>query len=132
MAPHHSSSLSAIFYLCSSSSDDPHNSSSPPTCKGWHPTTLKLIPKASPKGPFPVPHEGVDESEGIVVFEATLPEHGDKNRWVAITYSSNEERGWILGGFIKDEPITKNISVYGMGLLRFPVSDTKLHSRFAL
>ncbi|KAI0251447.1 hypothetical protein BJV78DRAFT_1361586 [Lactifluus subvellereus] len=48
MAPHHASSLSVSLLF-----------------PGWRP----LTPTASLGKPFPVPHEGVDESEGVVVFE---------------------------------------------------------------
>ena len=114
MAPHHAFSLSVSFYLCSSPAGDPYSSSFRPICEDWHPTTLKLIPTASLGKPFPVPHEGVDESEGVVVFEAILPESSSEHRWVAIKYSTNEERGWISGGFVKDEPVVRKFSVYGM------------------
>jgi len=113
MGPHHPSSLSVTFYLCSSSSDVTYDPSFPPACEEWHPTSLKLIPNASPERPFPVPHEGVDESEGVVVFEAVIPERSSQHRWVAITHSTNQQRGWILGDFVNDEPITRKISVRG-------------------
>jgi hypothetical protein len=113
IAPHHPFSLSVTFYLCTSPFDDPYDASSPPACEEWHPTNLKLIPNTSPERPFPVPHEGVDESEGVVVFEAVLPEHDHQHRWVAITYSTDEERGWILGDFVNDRPITTKIGVRG-------------------
>jgi GPI inositol-deacylase len=113
MAPHYASSLSVSFELCSSQVGDPYSSSFRPVCEEWHPTTLKLIPSASPEKPFPVPHEGVDESEGIVVFGATLPKRDSKHRWVAIVYSTSEERGWISGGFVEDQPVVRTFSVYG-------------------
>ena len=118
MAPHHPSSLSVTFYLCSSSTNTPHDPSSRPVCEEWHPTTLKLIPNASPEKLFPVPDEGVDESEGVVVFEADLPERSDQHGWVAVAYTTNEERGWILGGFVQDEPIVRTLGVHGT-LLQF-------------
>jgi glycosylphosphatidylinositol deacylase len=112
VGPHHSSSLSVSFYLCSSTSDDAHSPS--PACQELYPSSLKLIPNPSPEKPFPVPHEGVDESEGVVVFEAELPgRDGDEHRWVAVTYSTNDERGWILGGFVEDEPTVKQFNVHG-------------------
>ena len=112
VGPHHSSSLSVSFYLCSSMNDDAY--SSPPVCEELRPTSLKLIPNPSPEKPFPVPHEGVDESEGVVVFEAALPErNGDEHRWVAVAYSTNEERGWILGDFVEDEPTVRQFNVHG-------------------
>jgi hypothetical protein len=112
-APHHPSSLSVAFYLCTSSTDDPYHPSFRPACEQWQPRTLKLIPNASPHKPFPVPHEGVDESEGVVVFEAALPERNDQHRWVAVTYSTNEERGWILGDFVTEESVVREFSIYG-------------------
>ncbi|KAH9988205.1 PGAP1-like protein-domain-containing protein [Russula vinacea] len=80
----------------------------------WHPTALKLIPNPSPEKPFPAPHEGVDESEGVVVFEAALPEHSNKHRWVAVVYTANEERGWILGDFVQVEPIMKKFDFHDL------------------
>jgi glycosylphosphatidylinositol deacylase len=113
MAPHHPSSLFVTFYLCSSTTSTPDDPSSRPTCEEWHPTTLKLIPNGSPEKLFPVPHEGVDESEGVVVFEAALPERDDKHRWIAVAYTTNEERGWIVGDFVQDEPILSKFTVHG-------------------
>ena len=113
MAPHHPSSLSAAFFLCSSLAGDPYDISSRPSCEELHPSTLKLIPNTSPEKPFPVPNEGVDESEGVVVFEAVLPERSDGHLWVAVVHSTNEERGWILGDFVQDEPIVKELGILG-------------------
>ncbi|KAI0296337.1 PGAP1-like protein-domain-containing protein [Multifurca ochricompacta] len=115
VAPHHTSSLSVSFYLCTSSTDDPHSASYRPTCEEWEPTSLRLIPNASPEKPFPVPHEGVDESEGIIVFESTLSESiEDEYRWVSIVYSNDEGRGWVIGSFVEDKPILKTFSVYDL------------------
>jgi GPI inositol-deacylase len=113
MTPHHVSSLSVSFKLCSSPISDPYSSSFSPVCERWHPTTLKLIPNASPERPFPVPHEGVDKSEGVVVFGATLPERNNEHRWVTIAYSTSEEHWWISGGFVEDKPVVSTFSVYG-------------------
>jgi glycosylphosphatidylinositol deacylase len=113
VGPYLSSSLSVAFYLCSSMTDDAYVSS--PVCEELRPSSLMLTPNPSPGKPFPIPHEGVDESEGVVVFEATLPgRKGGEHRWVAISYSTNEERGWVLGGFVKDEPIVRQFNVHGM------------------
>ena len=112
MGPYHSSSLSVSFYLCSSITDDAHSLS--PTCEELHPPSLKLIPEPSPEKPFPVPHEGVDESEGAVVFEAILPgRNGCEHRWVAISYSNNEDRRRIFGDFVEDEPTVRQFNVHG-------------------
>jgi glycosylphosphatidylinositol deacylase len=123
-APHHPSSLSVTFYLCSSLTNTPHDSSTRPACEELHPASLKLIPNASPEKPFPVLDEGVDESEGVVVFEAALPESNGQNRWVAVAYTTNEERGWILGDFVQDEPIVGRLSVHGTSLFLSTFSET--------
>jgi GPI inositol-deacylase len=134
MAPHHPSSLSVTFYLCSSTTNTPDDPSSRPACEEWHPATLKLIPNASPERLFPVPHEGVDESEGVVVFEAALPKSDSKHRWVAVAYTTNEERGWIVGDFVQDEPILSRFTVHGMLPYRsiFSETDEPNGARFAL
>jgi hypothetical protein len=85
---------------------------------------LKLIPNASHEKQFPVPHEGVDESEGVVVFEAVLPDRSDQHRWVAVAYTTNEERGWILGEFVQDKPIVGKFSVHGTLIFRSTFSET--------
>jgi len=114
MGPHHVSSLTVSFYLCSSMNDDAYASSPLPSCEEWRPLSLKLIPNPSPEKPFPVPDEGVDESEGIVVFEAALPKRkGNEHRWVAVSYSINEARGWIIGSFVENEPIVNKHNVHG-------------------
>jgi glycosylphosphatidylinositol deacylase len=84
-----------------------------PTCKELHPSSLKLIPNPSPEKPFPVPHEGVDESEGVVLFEAPLPGRNCEHHWVAVAYSTNKEGGWILGGFVEDDPTVRQFNVHG-------------------
>jgi glycosylphosphatidylinositol deacylase len=79
------------------------------------PSSLRLIPNPPPEKVFPVPHEGVDESGGVVVFQAAfIGRKGDENRWVAVACSTNEEHGWIRGGFVGDEPTLIQFNVHGM------------------
>ncbi|KAH9047006.1 PGAP1-like protein-domain-containing protein [Lactarius deliciosus] len=130
IGPYHASSLSVSFHLCLSKTDD----ASPSACEELHPSSLKLIPNPSFEKPFPVPHEGVDESEGVVAFEATLPERTDgEHRWVAIAYSTNEERGWILGGFV-EEPTVMKFSVHDLlyKCVTVPVNPNNVHSDIRL
>ena len=92
VGPYHSSSLSMSFYICSSMTDDAYSPS--PVCEELHPSSPKLITNLSPKKPFLVPHEVVDESEGVVLFEAPfLGRNSGEHHWVAVAYSTNEEGG---------------------------------------
>ena len=73
---------------------------------------MKLIPNPSPEKPFPVPHEGVDESEGVVFFEAPFPgRNGGEHHWVAVAYSTNEEGGWIVA-FVEDDPTVRQFKLF--------------------
>ncbi|KAH9019092.1 PGAP1-like protein-domain-containing protein [Lactarius hengduanensis] len=123
MGPYHASSLSVSFHLCLSKTDD----ASPSACEELHPSSLKLIPN-------PLPRNRVDESDGVVVFEAILPGRKDgERRWVAIAYSTNEERGWILGGF-EEEPTVMKFSVHDLLYkgVTVPVNPNNVHSDIRL
>ncbi|KAG1891025.1 PGAP1-like protein-domain-containing protein [Suillus subluteus] len=75
IAPQHSTKLQALPYFCVGRSTLPitHQSSESVSCVPLEPSTLKLLPSPVPGKPFPVPDEGFDESDGIVLFEATVP-----------------------------------------------------------
>ena len=63
--------------------------------------TLKLIPNPIPGVSFPVPHEGSDESEGVVLYEARIPYikgHHNEYRWVGIKVENADGRGWVVAG----------------------------------
>ncbi|TBU33000.1 PGAP1-domain-containing protein [Dichomitus squalens] len=77
------------------------------SCSPLTPSTFKLIPSPIPGSPFPVPGEGADESEGVVLFEADVAL--GTNSYVAVTVENGDKRGWIFGGFAETEPI--NIEV---------------------
>ena len=36
----------------------------------------------------------------------------DEKRWIAVEYSTNEVRGWILGGFVEDEPTVRQSNIH--------------------
>ncbi|KAJ6539751.1 PGAP1-like protein-domain-containing protein [Mycena capillaripes] len=79
-------------------------------CRGaLQPSVLKLIPSPIPGRPFPIPKEGSDESEGIVLFEADIQE-GSASKWVAVRMENGQGAGWITGGFVVDEPFTSSVS----------------------
>ncbi|KAI0751124.1 PGAP1-domain-containing protein [Daedaleopsis nitida] len=73
------------------------------TCSPLLPTTLKVLPAPIPGSPFPVPDEGSDESEGVVLFEADMTLHPGQS--IAVTVESGDRHGWVFGGFTESEPI---------------------------
>jgi hypothetical protein len=75
------------------------------------PTVLKLMPSPVSGRPFPVPKEGADESEGIVLFEADIP-RGGTHEWVGVRVENGEGEGWIVGGFVPDEPLINNVKTF--------------------
>lgn len=106
VAPQHALSLRASIYVCPSSE----------ACKPLRPTTHKLIPNPVPGRMFPVPDEGSDESEGVVLFEVDdvfLPA-GAANAYVAIKVENAENKGWLLAGFSEREGRTNDASTLGL------------------
>ena len=86
--------LRVYVYLCSGFGGEP------PRCRTLTPVTLKLVPNPIPGRPFPIPGEGSDESEGVVLFEATIPPSNlaEKKRWVGVHVESADGKGWLIGG----------------------------------
>ncbi len=81
-------------------------------CTRMIPSSLKLVPSPIPGRPFPVPDEGSDESEGVVVFEADIEVTGDMR--VAVKVEGADGRGWIVGGFVQQEALFNNANSVGM------------------
>lgn len=90
-APRNPLPLRASVYACNSDK----------TCHALQPTSVRLIPNPQPGKPFPVPDEGSDESDGVVVFEAELPPGCSS---VAVRTEYGDGRGWVVGGFIPKVP----------------------------
>ncbi|KAI0045655.1 GPI-inositol-deacylase [Auriscalpium vulgare] len=103
-SPQNSLPLSASVYACR---DAQH-------CTAFETGSLQLIPDTSTEKPFPAPHEGVDESEGVVRFEGVLPsiQGQDGSLWVAVDLSGGDGRGWVLGGFVDAEPVVREFTVH--------------------
>lgn len=78
-----------------------------PICSPLQPSSLRLIPNPVPGKPFPLPDEGVDESEGVVLYEADIPLHeeGAGKRWLGIRLADADGRGWVVGGFSSAESL---------------------------
>lgn len=111
ISPAHPLRLSASVHICS----NPNSSTSPSTaCTILQPTSLRLIPNPAIDRQFPLPHEGVDESEGVVVFEGNVPSMRDEG-WVAVWVrdGSGDERGWVRGGFEKEGVVEVKVGKYG-------------------
>ncbi|GBE79854.1 GPI inositol-deacylase [Sparassis crispa] len=80
------------------------------TCTPLHPTSLKLVPSPVPGLPFPVPREGADESEGVVVFEADAV----VGEAVAVKVENGDGRGWVVGEFIPANIVTSEVGMFGI------------------
>lgn len=76
-----------------------------PRCTTKDPTSLRLIPNPNTDTTFPVPDEGTDESEGVVLYEADVPEFDDTDveRWIGVHVADADGRGWVAGGFAQKE-----------------------------
>ncbi|KAF8213968.1 PGAP1-like protein-domain-containing protein [Mycena galopus ATCC 62051] len=101
VGPHTAPALKADVFTCGGiGADEVHCSSA------LAPEVLKLMPSPILGRPFPVPKEGSDESEGIVLFEADVgPLGGTTAKWVAVRMEGGEGEGWITGGFVADEAL---------------------------
>lgn len=112
VSPQHPLPLRVSVHLCPSS----HGTA----CPRLRPTTLKLVPEPVPGRPFPVPDEGSDESEGVVVFTADLPLSSPaQEQHVAVTIEGADGRGWVTAGFVSIEHIVNDVGVFG----EYRVSD---------
>lgn len=101
--------LQASVYRCSANSDG-----TPSSCSSLTPTTLKLIPSPIPGKPFPVPSEGTDESEGVVLYEAEVDYAEDASQWIAVNVENADGRGWVVGGWEASAPVTHDVSTLGL------------------
>ncbi|KAG2368585.1 PGAP1-like protein-domain-containing protein [Suillus spraguei] len=112
IAPQHSTKLQALPYFCATSSKIP--SSESVSCVPLEPSTLKLLPSPILGKPFPVPNEGSDESEGVVLFEATVPRtpSGVEDAWIGIHVNAADEGGWVFGGFDETQTFQSDIGVF--------------------
>lgn len=106
VAPQDSGTLGASVYAC----HRPSGSVLPPICGEFPPTALKLVPNPITGQPFPVPDEGSDESEGVVVFEGYLPPHLSDDTWAAVRIEGASGTGWVAGGFVAGTDVISHAS----------------------
>lgn len=105
VSPQNPLSLRATVFLCSASQDE-----DTPRCISLKPSILKLIPNPVIGQTFPVPDEGSDESEGVVLLEADVPETNSPNiRWVGVKIEDASGKGWVVGGFSPTKQVINNI-----------------------
>lgn len=108
VSPHHSFDLGVTVYRCVGHSTD----AAAVVCDTLAPASLKLLPAPIPGKPFPVPDEGTDESEGIVFFEAEIPEGAEG--WVGVTVDAGDDgRGRVAGGFNRERNVKSELGLWG-------------------
>ncbi|KAG2349889.1 PGAP1-domain-containing protein [Suillus weaverae] len=116
VAPQHLTKLRASPYFCVGRVTSPttQRSSESASCIPLEPSTLKLLPGPIPGKPFPVPDEGSDESEGLVLFEATVPRIPSdvEDAWIGVHVSADGEDGWVFGAFDETQTFQSDIGVF--------------------
>jgi pimeloyl-ACP methyl ester carboxylesterase len=116
IAPQHSIKLQVLPYFCVGRATLPttQHSSETVSCTPLEPSTLKLLPSPIPGKPFPVPDEGSDESEGVVLFEATVPRTPSdaEDAWIGVHVDAAGEDGWVFGGFDETRTFQSDIGVF--------------------
>lgn len=99
-APHNPLPLHATVGACNADNE----------CKNLTPTSLRLLPSPIIGRPFPVPQEGSDESEGIVLFEK---EFSGNEGPVRVSVDGTDGRGWVVAGFVELEDVVDESSAFG-------------------
>ncbi|KAG2134442.1 PGAP1-like protein-domain-containing protein [Suillus bovinus] len=116
IAPQHSTKLQASPFFCvgRATSSTIQQSAESVSCVSLEPSTLKLLPSPIPGKPFPVPDEGSDESEGVVLFEATVPRTPSDadDAWIGVHVNAAGEDGWVFGGFDETRTFQSDIGVF--------------------
>ena len=98
-----------VFYCASS----PVLEEAGPICNTLQPSSLKLIPNPAPGKPFPIPDQGSDESEGVVLYEADIPVLDDESArktWLGVRIANADGRGRVVGGFSTAESLINSAS----------------------
>lgn len=109
VSPENSIPLRVSMFTCQGSSTDK-------SCTPLQPQILKLIPNPLSGREFPVPNEGSDESEGVVLFETHAPRrHGDQ--WIGIKVDDADGRGWVVAGLGASKIDVIETSTLGVSLL---------------
>ena len=104
--------LRAAVHICQGNPDAPQR-----ICKLFSPSSLKLIPNPNSAKPFPVPRVegdpasgGVDESDGVVVFVASVPQ-GDY--WISLQIEGDGAKGWAVASLEEVEEFSTDTNALG-------------------
>ncbi|OSX59394.1 hypothetical protein POSPLADRAFT_1048720 [Postia placenta MAD-698-R-SB12] len=98
--------LTLGFYLCLSSSATVR----PKSCTPLELTTNRRLPAPVPGAPFPVPDEGVDESEYVYAYGAKITDDGETAvRYVAVDVNPSHGEGWVTGGLVPLTPVVGDV-----------------------
>jgi hypothetical protein len=76
------------------------------------------MPNPVPGKPFPVPHEGSDESDGVVLYEAHIPQIGG-HHWIGVAVDDVNGQGWIVAGLDSKKPVVSKASTFCQSFLFF-------------
>ena len=94
VSPFRSISNDASVHLCHRENENPDIQS----CFNLPPSSVRLIPNPDNNAPFPVPGSGVDESDGVVIYEAPIPisKHPLPTEFLSVSVSSRNAEGWFI------------------------------------
>jgi hypothetical protein len=84
-------------------------------CDPLTPALLRLIPNPDPMKAFPVSNEGVDESDGVVVFKADVT-HVPRDSWILLEIQSETVAGWLVANFENNTDIVDEGFALGKSL----------------
>jgi GPI inositol-deacylase len=121
LSPHHAPELQVFVYRCRTSAEN---------CLPLQPRSLKLIPNPSLRTSFPLP-EGVDESDGIIRFEAMVDSKGavasNEEEWIGVAIQGEgDSRSWVVGGIEQEHVEGSDVGKFGEEVVcaRFHTSDS--------
>ncbi|KIY52292.1 GPI-inositol-deacylase [Fistulina hepatica ATCC 64428] len=114
LAPHAPIPLRVSAYTCTATAMEAETGESSEQCELLQPVVLRLLPSPVSGYPFPVPHEGADESEAIVLLEAEVD--GATAHSIAVSVENADGRGWIVGGFVDDVQVRHETTMARMAL----------------
>ncbi|KAF8517867.1 PGAP1-like protein-domain-containing protein [Gautieria morchelliformis] len=130
LSPYHAPQLHVSVHRCRSSTEN---------CRPLQPRSLKLVPNPSFGAGFPVAGEGVDESEGVVRFEAVLDSQANEasnvEEWVGVAVKGEGDRGcWVVAGIEYERVIRSDVGMFApvWGVVSIPVDPGALTATLSM